>query len=350
MSEETPVFNQEEIKEIKKYLGPIIESWAVNLIKHIIDEARSQGVSTVYMNTSETVRGNIGNEEKNIYFYEKLPQQMGFVKERAELREDPEIYWSYHLNKTKESSNLYNLLILAQRTILYEEIPVAYRNNVIQMFGRKKQYTIEQLKQVLKQVENKKAEKFFYSWGKKWTGGQRFMERFNPKLHDDVVTQHLTPEIRNFILQNPTLTKFFGFILSQMQHGFSSQDTIGFGLIHKVNKDVWIINEIQTDVINQYKKVISYSQKSNKISLEALLDLLFAANKKNWIPYVQNNEAFRNSLLDNPRQIDQLCTDDINIDKWMKEQRGENQGQNLQNELVRNLVNARNNGKKIIRI
>ena len=138
-----------------------------------------------------------------------------------------------------------------------------------------------------------------------------------------MVLQKLPQSTQNFILSNPSLLKFWSYLLSQPSH-FGS-DAIGFALVSKINKDIWVINEIQTDVINQYLNLRnSYKRDNSKpsetMSWETLSDMLDAQNRSNWIPKLQANEAFRNQVLNNPNIIQQLPDNSVDIDKWIAEQ------------------------------
>jgi len=140
-------------------------------------------------------------------------------------------------------------------------------------------------------------------------------------INETVVIQKLTATTKEFILESPALTKFWSFILSQSQH--FDADTIGFALVCKINKNVWVVNEIQTDVINKYRKLVNMVEPSNdRISIETLKDMLEANNRRNWIPYLETNAELRNSLLQNPNTMHQLCDDTQNIQEWIREQAG----------------------------
>lgn len=140
-------------------------------------------------------------------------------------------------------------------------------------------------------------------------------------MNETIVLQKISSQSQNMILESPALTKFWSFVLSQTQH-FDS-DTIGFALVAKLNRETWVINEVQTDVINRFRKITNINnQRQERIDVETLKDMLEANNRKNWIPYIESNQQFRESILQNPNQIYSLCEDNIDIKTWLQEQGG----------------------------
>jgi len=308
-------FTQEEIKEINKKLSFVIDKWAHNLINHILKMASDAGVDVVYMNTSKTQMGNVQNDSKSNYFYESLPRESGFVHEVVNLRGRSETLWSYRFN-TKTAS----VMKLSDREYTINEIPQSYQGAVIKIIGKKPTYTKEELKRVFDIITSRKQEKngirskFFYDWNKVWSGAQRFKDSVN----ETVVLQKMSSDIRQLILSSPALTSFWNFLLSQTQH--FDADTIRFALISKINQKVWVINEIQTDVINKYRALVNSSEDySRKINIDTLKDLLEGNNRSNWIPKVLENNALKESLLNNSNKIYELCQNDVDINQWIKE-------------------------------
>ena len=323
-------FTDEEVREIGKKLSFIVNDWAKSLLMHVINQAKSNNVGTLYMNTSQTLIGG-ANEGKTDYFYERLPEQFGFIKENVDLRGRDEVLWAYHLNKGVSSSSLSYLMKIAQKIITLDQIPRKYQGAVISMLGRKNGYTIEELRPVLAKIEesekkNKKPRSnFFYDWNKKWSGGQRF--RSEEDTEETVVLQRISTEWHDVILGNAALKKFWAFLLSQPQH--FNNDVIGFALVDKISNDVWVLNEIQTDVINVYRRIIGQHEERKSIDIETLRDMLTAQNKKNWIPYIDNNVEFRNKLLENPNDVNQLCDDTQDINEFIRSNNGGVRGMNL---------------------
>jgi len=323
-------FTKEEISEIEKNLGFIVFDWAKHLITHIVSQARGKGVDTVYMNTNESLSSdvNVSNDSKIDYFYTKLPPMLGFKLEQAELRDNGlESMWAYHLN-TVTSAFIRDLLIKTAKTYALEDIPITYQGAFIGMLGKKPSYTDEEVRRVVSIIEKKKGNegnkkksgpKFYYDWDStEWSGAQRFRK----DVVENVVLQKIPSSTQDLIQSNPSLLKFWAFILSHPQH-FSS-DTIGFALISKISQKAWVINEVQTDVINAYMHLRRIDKKvedsGEGINIDTLRDMLQAQNRSKWITVINGNEAFANQLMQNPNIIAQLPDDSNDIDAWIAEQ------------------------------
>lgn len=340
MDEEKPFFTEKEISIIDKSLGFIVFDWAKHLINHILSQARQQGVKVVYMNTNETLDSG-ANEGKVEYFYDRLPKQLGFSLEKANLRgKGNETLWAYHFDSAKSSRHITNFLKIAQANIAFESIPTKYQGAFISMVGRKPSYTQEEVKYVIgildKKQKPKSLSKFYYDWhSKEWSGAQRF----NANITENVIMQKIPKDLQSMILENPTLLKFWSYVLSQSGH--FGNDVIGFALLSKISKEVWVINEIQTDCIQTYMKIRSQYYKKDKIdgdqkmSWETLKDMLEAQNRSNWISVLETNEALKQQIINNPNIIQQLPDNTQNIQKWMADRQreladaGANQGLDL---------------------
>ena len=278
-------FTRDEISIIEKNLGFIVFDWAKHLVTHVLGQARSAGVQTVYMNTINTLDAGAITEGKVDYFYERLPPLLGFRKEEANLRgRGNETLWTYHLGEL-HAANLSYLFKMAKKIAL-ESLPPKYQGAFIGMLGKKPFYTSEEVQQVLsilekKQKKPKSFSKFLYDWDSAtWSGSQRFRN----DVTETVVMQRPSEVVRNLMIENEALTKFWSLILSQYQHGFSEPDVIGWALISKISRDIWVINEIQTDCVNAYMKLrrldkSDYEERSEKITWEVLTHMLEAQNK-----------------------------------------------------------------------
>ena len=234
-------FNKEEISRIEKSLGFIIFDWAKHLINHIITQARNSGVSTVYMNTTKTLNAGAITDPKMEYFYSKLPPILGFYKTKANLRDrGNEDLWAYSIDRMTASG--LNTFIRLAKNITLEELPKTYQGAFIGILGKKEYYTSEDIKRVLEIIEKKKSgnkskSRFFYDWGsREWSGGQRFRD----DITENVVLQKLPSEVQEMVHNDPALLKFWSLVLSQHQH--FGNDVIGFELISKINKSIWLIN------------------------------------------------------------------------------------------------------------
>jgi len=334
-----PIFTEEEISVIDKNFGFIVFDWAKNLINHVLTIARENGAEVVYMNTPESLSVNapVSNDMKSDYFYNKLPPMMGFKKEQANLRgKGNEELWGYRFNEiTAEIRNF--LVKIAEKQFTLEQLPRKYQGAFLGLIGRKPYYTQEDISNVLETLKQKQGKskgkigsKFYYDWeSKKWTGGQRF----DPRKSETVVLQRISDDLIDKYSSNPTLTKFLSFLISQGKH-FSS-DEIGFALVVKISPKIWVINEIQTDCINKYMDIRGkyYKKQDRKedkgIDWDTLKDMLQGRNRSKWIAKIENNEPFKQQIMQNPDIVDQLPDDTQDIDKWIKEQQ-EQFGENLQ--------------------
>jgi len=342
-------FTREEISIIEKNLGFIVFDWAKHLINHILSQARNKGVKTVYMNTPESLDAGAITEGKTDYFYERLPQLMGFQKEAVNVRRSKEILWTYHFERKEALSNLLGLLKTAKQYTL-QELPPNKQGAFIGILGRKPYYDENDIQKVLsilkkKQKKAKAMSKYYYDWdSKQWSGGQRFFDQ----VVENVVLQHMTEELKDFIVNEPALLKFWAYILSQHQH--FGPDVVGFALVSKIHSDAWVINQIQTDAINAYIKIRrerNEEEMSKGLTEDTLRDMLEAQNRSKWIAKIEMYPEFKQQLLNNPGIIQQLPDDSQDIEKFISEQltqmaeMGATQGLNLMQHFQSINFNAR---------
>jgi hypothetical protein len=92
-------------------------------------------------------------------------------------------------------------------------------------------------------------------------------------------------DLQNMINSDPILRKFWSHILSFGGH--YGNDTIGFALVCKYSKDIWVINEIQSDCLNNYLKLrstaLGWERKDDDkggTTFEVLKDMLITNNNK----------------------------------------------------------------------
>jgi len=334
-----PIFTPEEISVIDKNFGFIVFEWAKDLINHILTMARENGAEVVYMNTPKSLSVNapVSNDMKAEYFYDKLPPMLGFKKEQVNLRrKGNEELWAYRFNETAAEMKKF-LVKIAEKQFALEQLPRKYQGAFLGLIGRKPYYTQEDISSVLETLKQKQdkgqgkiVSKFYYDWdSKKWTGGQRF----DPNKNETVVLQRVSDDLVDKYASNPVLAKFLSFLISQSKH-FSS-DEIGFALVSKISPKIWVINEIQTDCINKYMDIRSkyYKREDRKekkgIDWDTLKDMLRGRNKSKWIAKIENNEPFKQQIMQNPNIIEQLSDDTQDINKWIEEQQ-EQFGENLQ--------------------
>jgi len=152
--EEKSLFTPAEISEIDKKLSFIVFDWAKHLVIHILNSAKNSGVQTVYMNTSKTLHGS-NTELKVDFFYEKLPQLLGFQKKRAKLRGKYETFWAYDL--ATNAKLIKNIVKLAQQSFELSDIPSRYQGAIISIIGRKQNYTIDEIQKVYEIVNKTRA-------------------------------------------------------------------------------------------------------------------------------------------------------------------------------------------------
>lgn len=353
-------FTPEEISVIDKNLGFIVFDWAKHLINHILSQARKKGISVVYMNSSDTLYGGV-NESKLQYFYERLPQQLGFKEENIALRgKGKERLWAYYFETIETSGyNSSDFFLKLAQSVPIDKIPSKYQGAFISIIGRKPSYTNDEIQKVISIVDKeagrqrgkKSLSKYYYDWeSTEWTGDQRFSDN----VTEIVVKQGIPKEAQNFILENPVLTKFWSFLLSQYQH-FGS-DVIGFALVSPISKNIWVINEIQTDAISAYMEIRAKYYKDRDISKkeytwETIKDMLVAKGRSNWIPILEMNPTAQNEIIQNPNIIDQLPDDSQDIQKYIEEQKimMEEQGVTTGFDLMRHF-NSVNFNSRIFRI
>jgi len=325
-------FTEEEVAYIDKKLGPVIFDWAKTLIMHVVGQARNAGVSVVYMNTPETLDAGSITEGKTVYFYEKIPPQLGFRKEEVNLRgRGKETLWTYHLDTLDAldavSVSLKNVLIRLAKQFTLQEIPSKYQGAFIGILGRKSFYTDEEIKRVLEILDKKKPKpkatsKFYYDWASTtWSGAQTFKKN----IAENVVLQKMTAEMQNLLNSDDILRKFWAYILSHQQH--FGPDVIGFALVSKISSKVWVINEIQTDCLNHYLdlrgKALKWKgtgESKKGVDWDTLKDMLVTQNRSKWISKMEMNGAFREQVMQNPGVIGQLPDDTQDIDAWIREQ------------------------------
>ena len=315
-------FTREEISIIEKNLGFIVFDWAKHLVNHILSQARNKGVKTVYINTPESLDAGSITEGKTDYFYERLPQLMGFQKEKVNLRGSKEVLWAYHFERKEALSNLLGLFKIAKQYAL-QELPPTYQGAFIGIIGKKPYYDENDVQKVLSVLEKKKKKekamsKYYYDWdSKQWSGGQRFSNQ----VVENVVLQKMTSEVQDLIQSEPALLKFWAYILSQSQH--FGPDVVGFALVSKIQSDAWVVNEIQTDAINAYLKIRrerSEEEMSKGLTEDTLKDMLEAQNRSKWIAKIEMYPEFKQQLLNNPGIIQQLPDDSQDIEKFISEQ------------------------------
>jgi phosphoribosyl-AMP cyclohydrolase len=336
-----PYFTPDEISKIDKKLPFIVFDWAKNLIMHVLQKAQEHNVNVVYMNTKNTLHGS-NTEEKVEYFYEKLPEMLGFKKEKIKLRNRPEIFWAYHFGIS--ASNILHFIRLAQKQFALAEIPPKYQGAILAIVGRKSFYTLDEMRKVYEIVSKKNKPKhiprFYYDWSRTWSGAQRFMEDTRNGKPDKVVIQKIPSELQNILIQDEVLRKFWSFIMNHSTH--FGADSLGFALVNMYNKNIWVINEIQTDTINYYiqernKHWGKRKEQAEKteMSWETTRDMLVANNRSNWIPVLEGNEAMKQYVISNPRTINELCDNSQDINQGLEKQR--ETMANIPNDVIENL-------------
>jgi len=317
-------FTREDISKIEKSLNFLTDKWYEHLIRAVINLAMQKGVNHLFFNTPEALESGATQEGKVDFFYNRVPQRLDFNKVQKDLRgrgEEP--LWYMNLGGEKFASS---------DLISIDQIPKSYQGAVIGILRSRGPYTKEQLKRVFETIsqnkqnkEPKKIQGFFYDVSDTWSGGQRFRN----DRDEIVVKQRLTKDTIKSILDNndPALDKFLSFIFSQ--YGHFGSDVIGFALVSPISNDTWLINEIQTDSLNNYmdeKRKLFDAEASNsgEMDEETLADMMTARNRSLWIPRL-GNPAFLAQLQRNPNAIDQLPDDNTvraagGIEAWSRQQ------------------------------
>ena len=315
-------FTKEEILEIDKTMGRITTGWKYRFIQKVIELATKSGVKQLYWNSSETLNAGGINEGKKEYFYEKLPQEMGFKMTQVNLRgKGNERMWVLPLSQKKYASN--NLITL-------EQIPKNLQGAVIGMLRSRGPYRINDLKNVLQIIKEGKKQKrtgdFSYDTSSQWNSGQQFTNK-----SEMIVKQKIDINMINDIIKSgsPAIKKFISYIIDPTQHFSSDSDVTGWALISTIKNDIWVINQIQTDTINKYRKIRDEILKDtqtrkNILDIDSITDRLNAANKSVWIDKL-NDEEFLQKIQEDISIIQRLPTNDEvdrygGTDKWLEDQ------------------------------
>lgn len=84
--------NLNELNYVKEKLGYLYENWPYIVFHNVWKKAKASGITNLYMNTSETIRGGLSQGARN-YYYSYVPKKLGFHKEVANLRGQNEEFW-----------------------------------------------------------------------------------------------------------------------------------------------------------------------------------------------------------------------------------------------------------------
>ena len=190
----------------------------------------------------------------------------------------------------------------------------------------------------------KEIQRFSYDIGETWSGAQRFSNEseiiFKQKISRDELTRLLD-------LNDPVLDKFLSYIYSQSNH--FEDNVIGFALISPLNETTWVLNEIQTDSINNYigerKKALQQMNepvKGNVLDADSVRDRLVAQGKSVWVDKLIDL-PFLETLQNNPRIIDMLPDDAVvqeagGIAEWLT--KNPQHGFNLAKSKIRQILSA----------
>ena len=131
-------FTKEEISEIEKAMNFVTENWYNHLVDAVIQLAKQKGVKNLYWNTSSTLDSGNTQSGKVDFFYERLPQRLGFRETNVNLRgKGEERMW--HLPLGKESYANDGLLTL-------DMVPRSYQGAVIGILRHRGPYKREELR------------------------------------------------------------------------------------------------------------------------------------------------------------------------------------------------------------
>ena len=315
-------FTVEEIIEIEKALSFIIHRWHHDLAEAVLSIAKSKGIKDLYWNSSETLDSGGANHGKVRYFYEDFPSQLGFKAVNVDLRgKGQERLWHMDMGVKKHASD--GLIELSQ-------IPKGLQGAIIGILRGRGPYTKDDLRRaygIIKSSREKKpkaTKNFSYDYSKKWNGGQQFS-----KQEEIIVKQRLDKSTFDSILQHstPSVQKFLSFIIDPSQH--FDADGIGWALISPINEDTWVVNQIQTDTINEYLKIKdevmegeSYGKR--KMGKEEISHRLHGSNKSSWAKYMEDSEELFLALQSDISKIERLPTDDVimnseTVPDWIRE-------------------------------
>jgi len=326
-------FTKEEAAHIDKKMNEIVFDWAKKIINHVLSQAKNNKIKKIYMNTKETLRAGAITEQKELYFYEKLPPVMGFKKEKVDLRgEGIEELWCYDLETV--TASLKNMLVKVAANIKLEDLPANRQGLFISLIGRKPFYTSEDIAKVVSILEQREAKKkgisakFFYDWkSKSYLGDQNFKNG----VRESAVLMKMHSDLQDMINSDPVLRKFWSYILSFGGH--FGNDVLGHALVSKIDDEVWVINQIQSDCLNNYlslrKKALGWSRENDKrrdekkkgVTFDVLKDMLITNDRDKWISRIEMNQGLKNELLENTDLLHRLPDNSQDIDAWISEQK-----------------------------
>jgi hypothetical protein len=363
-----PLFTKEEIVHIEKNLNYITEKWFLSLVNKIIREAKTKGITNLYWNSSDTIDSGDTHEGKLKMFYEMLPKQLGFKPTQANLRgRGDERLWVMPIDqpKPRETSNE-----PVGELIPLERIPQTLRKQVVGILSRGKRdeqgrkvnhlgpYTKDELRHVhsiinpslrkkreeKNQKELEERRRFSYDTEQSWYGAQRFTD-----VNEVIFKQKISgPELQKLLgMEDPVIDKFLAYIYSQSNH--FDDNVIGFALVAPINETTWVLNEIQTDSINNYigerKKALQQIDEpmtGNIMDADSIRDRLVAQGKSVWVDKLAD-ENFLQTLQNDPRMLDLLPDDAAvqeagGISEWLRD--NPQHGFNLAKNKVRQILSA----------
>lgn len=305
----------QEIEEIEKELDFIVNHWHKHLINKIIQQAKSKGIKKLYMNSSESLRAGSINENKKQFFYETLPPIFGFTEVYDNLRnEGQERLWLLDLGgkKVRASSE--------QELIPLSKIKDKYQKNIQRMFKHDGPYTRKEIEvaiQRLKSREKRRKDQQEHLPENKFTFTRKkfnSIQNFDTNVSEFVVIIKLKEEIIKALTESESeaVKKFLlNFVFGAKSHFSDSVDSIGWVLISPINKETWLINQIQSDIMTNFRKLKRDLQeisinKDNTIDDNELIIRLHANNRSLWQEYLSHNETFMEALKNNAELINSL--------------------------------------------
>ena len=84
--------NIEQLEYIEDKLSWIINGWPNIVFQNVWLQAKENGIENIYMNTSETVSGDLSERARKV-FYESFPKSWGFQRVKTNLRGKEEELW-----------------------------------------------------------------------------------------------------------------------------------------------------------------------------------------------------------------------------------------------------------------
>jgi len=245
----------------------------------------------------------------------------GIYGKKTKLLTQDQIRAALEKYKTSKNYTDYN-----KKQFLGKKVPESLRPSLDTHFDDENPITEES---ILNRMENAhewgkdRAEKYYVKEDS-WSGAQRFHE----DTHEKVIPIRFSSEKYMELYNDPILKKF---LQIKSNHFGGVTDPIGWALVSPINKNIWVINQVQSDIIPKFLSIKQQVSRPEKINSDEVITRLQATGREAWIPFVQGNPQLMGALMESPNEINNLpanLTDPNRIQQFINEQtEGIQQGQ-----------------------